>query len=243
MPAAYSFGYTEKETERTAAGVYDIVQLRATDEGLYIYYERVKFPLTFYKDIAGAEELETVMIPYGEKLSNYPEYRSKQARITVEKTGYTYPVDPEREDLWYQDAFAEQPKTDGDYGHKEGKRGSSSCKIANLAEMTMPAEAKSLYPVLIKHRVLVVVDLGAYDTEANLNLEGCQGDYWAESGISYASGAFNAHMSEYQYRTFMTNSGEAIRMDGDANKVPKGTSKKGTGMDHATRDGYKLAGW
>ena len=81
----------------------------------------------------------------------------------------------------------------------------------------MPAAEKSLYPVLIKHRVLVVLDLGAYDTEANEGSEGkngCRGDYWP--GYEYPDGDTNAHMSEYQFRTFMTESGEAIRMDGAA---------------------------
>ena len=245
-PKYYSFTYTTNpETSGNPAAVNTAVALSESIKTVYVYYTRKSFQLNFYSDIAGQRKLETISLPYGEKLSNYVNYRTPGERITLSVPGYTYPVDRTKADLWYFDAWSETPKTDGEYSHKESKRDGENCKIANLSLLTMPTASKNLYPVLIKYRVKVILDLNAYDTEAHAEPPKCLGKFWDESEFSaeskeHASPATDAHMSEHQARTFMTDIGEKIQMNGEANTTGE---KQNEGMNQANRDGYILSAW
>ena len=106
----------------------------------------------------------------------------------------------------------------------------------------MPAEDRSYYPVLVPHRLAVVLDLGAYDAYA-MEDPSVRGLFWPENMPTYTDTTTRAYMSPYQIRSFMTSMNEQIAMDGTRNNVPEGEDPASTGMLAAYRDGYILDGW
>lgn len=240
-PAYYRFGY-DKNLAATSAYSGNRVYIGQTinlsnaygpgapAEGnkLFIYCLPQRYTLTFYQDIYGKRRLKSCQVPFGTPLSK-----------VVEKEGVN-----EFAEYFGLEAtlagWAENPKAAGkDYDYHETlpnltgeEREQYPYALLNLEATTMPAKAKALYPVLVKHRVRVILDLGAYDTELNAENSTCAGVL----GLTYLKNLFKdytdtttpAFMSAEQNRSFTANPGEVIQM---------------TYMKDAYRTGYGLAGW
>ena len=190
---------------RKAAAAGETVTFPAGTKDLYIYYTRRSFTLSFCSDIEGENVQSSRQVLYGASLAPY-------AGEKTSMEGYTF------------DGWSETPKTDGPYRWKAADPDSKKYVVADLASMTMPASDKTFYPILVGHRVVVHLDPGAVDAYADeTNMNG-----W-ENPVKYRDADTKAYLAASQYRSFITDEGEKVRMN--------------EGMDSVTRDGYVLQGW
>ena len=149
----YSAEYSTETRTATLPGTRVILQKE--QENLYIYYARNKYSLTFYEDIAGTKELQTYEVRYGETLGNDPEIAGKK----VNKEGFAFT------------GWAKSAKAEGNYSYQVTETGSIENErtgLVNFNELTMPAEAMDLYPVLFRYPVKVVLDAEEAEMEAGL---------------------------------------------------------------------------
>lgn len=239
-PAYYRFGYDQNlasTNEYSGNRVYigQTINLSnaygpgAPAEGnkLFIYCLPQRYTLTFYQDIYGKLRLKSCLVPFGTPLSK-----------VVEKEG----VNEFAEYFGLEATLAGWAKTpkqaNEDYDYHETLPNQAGYTLVDLANTTMPAQAMPLYPVLVKHRVRVILDLGAYDKKLNDD-PSIAGLYYPNKLLetNTAATATPAYMDELQLRSFMVNSGETIKMNGEAN------SAQSDGMNQAYRTGYGLTGW
>ena len=237
-PAYYRFGY-DQNLAATGNRVYigQTINLSnaygsgAPAEGnkLFIYCLPQRYTLTFYQDIYGKLRLKSCLVPFGTPLSE-----------VVEKEG----VNEFAEYFGLEATLAGWAKTpkqaneDYDYHETLPNQAGYTYALVDLANTRMPAQAMPLYPVLVKHRVRVILDLGAYDEKLD-NDPSIAGTYYPNELLERNTAVTNtpAYMDELQLRSFMVNSGETIKMNGEAN------SAQSDGMNQAYRTGYGLTGW
>ncbi|MBQ8306202.1 MAG: InlB B-repeat-containing protein, partial [Blautia sp.] len=194
---------TDAGTRACSAGA--AIVLPPGTQRLYIYYSRNSYDLIFHADIAGEKVSAVYQVLHGASLEYY-------AEESILPDGCTFA------------GWTEKPKTDGEYSWREGMAGTEECVLSDLTVMTMPAGEKHFYPVLIPHRIQVHLDVGAVDANADeTNMNG-----WTNP-VTYEDEDTAAVMDKAQYRSFTTNPGEKLRMDG--------------GMNSAARAGYVLDGW
>ena len=183
----------------------DEIVLPAGTTKLYIYYSRKVHSLTFYEDIAGTRTKTSYPVRTGASLAAY-------AGEELSADGYTFA------------GWTEAPRTSGSYDWKEGTAGESVSVLSDLTAMTMPDSDKAFYPVLIPHRIQVLLDVGAVDQNAGeANLNG-----WTNP-VSYAEDEPAALMDAGQYRCFTVDAGEKLSME--------------EGMNTITRPGFVPDGW
>ncbi len=184
-----------------------------SEEPTYLYYARQQYTLAYYDDPQCSAPISTSLrfeepIPWTKWLPTATNYR----------------------DGYYLAGWTTEKKESGQqiYSHKEAR------KVDYFDAETMPSDHVTLYPVFVKDRLRVHLDLGAYDAVA----AAAGYDWYNDRG--YVSGDADATMYEAQAREFTVNIDEKIRMlyvDDDGNIAPD------NGMLFATRPGYELDGW
>ena len=205
-PSYYAYSYTDHPNRGIPATSVDLYVNRYFNE-IFIFYGRREYPIYFYNDVHGKDGYSIQYARFGDSLEAFRNQR-------VDREGYTFA------------GWSVSPLAAGkEYSYQAAVPGSDEYAVADLTAMIMPSQGLSLYPVLIKHRLRVHLDVGAADANANeTNLNG-----WTPPARVETAPASPAYLNAEQYRSFTTDSGERIRMDG--------------GMNQATRDGYTLDGW
>ena len=193
---SYSLGAYADESRRTAASAGENVPLSGDNQDLYLYYARQTFELVFYSDSDGKTVAKTYRVPYGAALSGY--------------AGETL---PERQDYTFA-GWASAPNQTS-YANKNGVVNET---VIDWDAETMPAETKHIYPVWVRDRLNIRLDLGGFDAN--------NGNEWYKADAYDASTP--ASMDAEQFRDFDVDIGELIRMGA---------------MNAATRVGYELDGW
>ncbi|MBR3234611.1 MAG: InlB B-repeat-containing protein, partial [Atopobiaceae bacterium] len=220
--SGYSVDFTEDEDARTVTEPGTAINLQAGKSTLYVYYARNAYDLVFYDDIAGTTVAKTEKVPYGTALSTYKD-------VKVQKDDHTFA------------GWSLTPRTSGTYNYNETIPDNSPTKSEENRQKypyvlygfgdTMPASTFSLYPVLVRDRLEVHLDLGSYDQVA------VDAGYEWYDATKYGADAYRntpAYMKEAgsdgkpQARQFTVNVNEKLRMEA---------------MNAATRDGYELDGW
>ena len=192
-PVAYSFGYQEKESQRTAIPQNKEILIPESNAQLYVYFERKVYALNFYSSMEGKGIPETFSVRYGAPLN---EFSGK----AVLQFGSSFAG-------WSQ---SPKPK-DTEYGYvtvSPGGGGKPNFVLFDLNSATMPAAGMNLYPVLIKPRVEVRLDPGAVDANGTRqNMNGWQ------NPVIYTDQTTKAYLDGGQYRCFTIVSGDSLPAD------------------------------
>ena len=196
---------------------------------LYVYYTREKYELVVYTDSTGTtkDEERSTDIYYGGKLPEALNV-SYDDENAPSKEGHSF-------EGW---ALAADVPADGKtaYNYKEvdGGKGDEGetiiSKKLDLSEYTVTGSV-NIRPMFVLNRITVHLDTGAKDLNADeTNLHG-----WTGNGNDTTPGV---EMDVAQYRSFNTDIGEKIAMNGELNQADVKN-----GMNQATREGYTLFGW
>ncbi len=210
----------------------DNAQINAPAEDLTLYAVWLtREPVVFYSDMAGQNpignaqicdvgaSLSSVTLPSTNPSKNgfyFAGWSTKKAANT--EIGYNYKQAMKGDDVERADDGSE------DYVL-------SDFSAATTDTVTGPM---SFYPVFVKDRLEIHLDLGAYDEVA------ADKEYPWYISRGYESGATNAVMDSRQNRQFTVNIDEKIRM---LYVDDEGNIDSDAGMIRATRPGYDLAGW
>ena len=192
-PVAYSFGYQEKESERTAIPKNKEILISESDAQLYVYFERNMYALNFYNSMEGKGTPAAFSVRYGAPLN---EFSGK----TVQQFGSTFA------------GWSRNPKPEGtEYGYMTSPSGGGekpNFVLFDLNSATMPASGMNLYPVLIKPRVEVRLDPGAADANGTRqNMNGWQ------NPVVYTDQTTKAYLDGGQARCFTIVSGDPLPAD------------------------------
>ena len=201
--ASYSINeYLPTENGRTGTHRGAKITLDAGTQKLYVYYERRQYDLVFYEDTSGRHESSRYTLYYGASLTPYRKEQVSAAGMSFE--GWTTEPD-------YSGSF--EFRTREEY---EAAR-------YDLKDKSMPAAGLPLYPILVRYRLEVRLDVGAFDEKANdQNMGG-----WVNP-VVYPSDVSPAVMNEEQPRRFWLPAGSAIDMGI---------------LQAVTREGYEQDGW
>lgn len=215
----------------TTAVYDDNEQINAPTEDLTLYAVWLtQEPVIFYSDMAGQNpigdaqicnvgaSLNTVKPPSNPPKSGFyfAGWSTKKAANT--EIGYNYKQALKGDDV------------------ERAEDGSEDYILSDFSAETTDTVTgpMSFYPVFVKDRLEIHLDLGAYDEVA----AGKEYPWYISRG--YESGATNAVMDPRQNRQFTVNIDEKIRM---LYVDDEGNIDSDAGMIRATRPGYDLAGW
>ena len=209
---AYSLGaYQADEARRSATA--EGQNIRPGNYGkLYVYYARNAYTLTFYSDSEGKTALQSETVSYGAPLAQYESVKP------ADMENYTFAA-------WSPDKNIQVSA----FRDKQGNLTNGVTVIDWTGEMTdddtkvyrmetMPDKNVNAYPIWIHDRLVVHLDLGAYDS---LNHE----EWYSSEGLDANT---PATMSSEQARQFTVDLNEQVRMGN---------------LVEATREGYQLIGW
>lgn len=191
--------------------------------------------VTFYSDMAGTKAISGSL---------------QEVETGTSLSDITPPEDLSRDGFYFAGwSTVKATDTEKGYSYKQAMKDEKECILANFeqgTEETVTGDT-NFYPVFIKDRLEVHLDLGAFDTSDGVIAykfpEGeDKPEWWTTKQTEYAGNtkSTKAQMANKQRRQFTVDIDEKIRMlyvDDD------GIIDEDNGMIKATRPGYDLAGW